>query len=296
MRKFAFIVLALILTACGGNPTPDSSAGLPTVAQLPTLTATLTFTPSQTATPSHTPTSTFTATITPTETVTVTPSTTITDTPTPTFTPSPSPTQRQSPLLFLAQVAARATVLPAQFQPPTPLPSQGNQSIPLVAQSPSSCPQLPPGGFGVLFFGTPALVGQLGCASGTATTVNNALQTFERGTMIWLNGPIYVLLDDGRFWRYDDSFVAGVDPESGGEVPPAGLLEPVRGFGKIWRTVPDVRSGLGWGTSAEAGGSATRQRFERGWMIDLTQRGDILVLVEDPGGATGSWQAYPGSF
>jgi hypothetical protein len=114
--------------------------------------------------------------------------------------------------------------------------------------------------------------------------------------MLWLNGPIYALFSDGRYRRYDDTFVQGVDPESGGEVPPAGLVEPVRGFGKVWRSNGDARAGLGWGTTAETGGSAVMQRFERGWMIDLTQRSDILVLVEDPGGLAGSWQSYPGDF
>jgi hypothetical protein len=31
-------------------------------------------------------------------------------------------------------------------------------------------------------------------------------------------------------------------------------------------------------------------------MLYLPQRGDILVLVEDPGGLTGAWRAIPGSY
>jgi hypothetical protein len=70
----------------------------------------------------------------------------------------------------------------------------------------------------------------------------------------------------------------------------------VRGFGKVWRANSDVRSGLGWALAPEAGGNAAMQRFERGWMLDLSQRGDVLVLIEDPGGLSGTWQSLPGGF
>ena len=196
---------------------------------------------------------------------------------------------------MLAQIAAEVTVLPQQLQP-TPIIGTGGQSLPPAQQLPSSCPVLPPGGFGTLLFATPSLNSQLGCAQGTVNTVNSASQPFERGFMIWVNGPIYALFNDGRYGQHTDTFVAGVDPESGGEVPPAGLVEPVRGFGKVWRTTAEVRSGLGWGTAGETGGTATVQRFERGWMIDLSQREDILVLVETPGETGGTWQVYPGSY
>jgi serine/threonine-protein kinase len=172
---------------------------------------------------------------------------------------------------------------------PLALPTAGTIIAPVCMQSPS-------GGFGGLIFGNPALAAQLGCVIGTATTATSAEQAFERGVMIWLSGPIYVLYNDGRFQRYDDTFVAGVDPERGGETPPPGLLEPVRGFGKVWRTYSDVRGGLGWGLAAEAGGGATIQRFERGWMMDLSQRSDILMLVENPGGQGGTWQSFAGNY
>jgi hypothetical protein len=31
-------------------------------------------------------------------------------------------------------------------------------------------------------------------------------------------------------------------------------------------------------------------------MIDLSQRSDVLIFTEDPGGASGTWQALPGGF
>jgi hypothetical protein len=114
--------------------------------------------------------------------------------------------------------------------------------------------------------------------------------------MIWASGPIYVLYSDGRYQRFDDTFVAGVDPVSTFLSPPPGLLEPVRGFGKIWRNYPDVRTQIGWGSAGEVGGQTIMQRFDRGWMFDLTERGDVLILIEDPTGITGTWRSAVGSF
>jgi len=301
MRISGIIVIALVwmLAACAEPPNPQGVVELPTLADLPTLTPTSTLPPSATFTATALPTETLTPTITPSVTVSVTPSATITDTPSPTPTMTPSPTPRQSALSLLADIADRVTVLPPELRPvaPPPLsPFDVQSGIPVGTPLPSTCPQLPPGGFGTLFFGTPSLAAQIGCPSGSVTTVNSALQTFEHGSMIWLSGPIYVLYSDSRAQRFDDTFTEGIDPVSGGETPPAGLVEPVRGFGKVWRNNPTVRAGLGWGTAPEAGGSATMQRFERGWMIDLTQRGDIIVLTENPDGLTGTWQSYAGSF
>ncbi|MAS37919.1 MAG: hypothetical protein CL610_28245 [Anaerolineaceae bacterium] len=289
-----------LLAACASEPVPQDVGQLPTLAELPTATPTNTAEPTVTPTDTLTPTSTFTATITLSPTPSVTPSMTITDTPTRTPTTTPSPTPRQSALSLLAQLADSVTVLPQEMRPmpATPLPNGVNQSTVPVGGTilPASCPQLPPDGFGTLFFGTPSLAGQIGCPLGTPTTSNSAEQRFERGAMVWLGGPIYVLYADGRLQRFDDTFNAAVDPASGVENPPAGLVEPIRGFGKIWRNNPDVRSGLGWGTGAETGGNATMQRFERGWMIDLSQRADLLVLVEDPATGTGRWQSFAGSY
>jgi hypothetical protein len=151
------------------------------------------------------------------------------------------------------------------------------------------------GGFATAYSSDPSLNTLIGCAQGTSVTLTSAVQIFERGSMVWLQGPIFVLYSDGRFQRFDDTYVAGVDPESGGEAPPTGLFEPLRGFGKVWRGNPDVRNGLGWGTAPESGNQATQQRFDRGWMIFLPQRGDILVLAEEGSGLSGTWRAVAGA-
>ncbi|MBC7815016.1 MAG: hypothetical protein H7175_27910, partial [Burkholderiales bacterium] len=149
----------------------------------------------------------------------------------------------------------------------------------------------------------PALPGLIGCSlAPSATAHGSAAQNFERGTMIWLSsvnggtGTIYAFFSDGRFRRFDDTFVEGVDPATGGETAPAGLTEPARGFGKVWRNNADVRSALGWAASVEQGGSANSLGFERGRAIYLTQRGDTFLLVEDPGGLSGTWRPIAAAF
>jgi serine/threonine-protein kinase len=117
--------------------------------------------------------------------------------------------------------------------------------------------------------------------------------------MMWVQGPpgvIYVLYDSGRFQRYDDTYNSTADPVSGGETPPNGKIEPVRGFGKVWRSSSDIRNGLGWGLSAEEGTSSVVQFFDRGQMVALSPRGQIIILAHDPGGITGTWRGVNGSF
>lgn len=83
-----WLVLVLLLVACGGDSSPEEAAGLPTQMQLPTLTATLTASvtplpPTPTATQTPVPTQTTPPTVAPTATAVTIP----TATPAPTLTP-----------------------------------------------------------------------------------------------------------------------------------------------------------------------------------------------------------------
>jgi serine/threonine-protein kinase len=326
MRKITYLTLSLtgaliiILAGCGGG----GENAIPTQAQLPTLLEGETVSPApeaiaQAATlpASYTPTPSPTnaATATPTATVTFTPSSTITQTATRTATRTPLPTPVPNLLLNLMRTAAVATILPATFQitpgiggtpfagfetPGGPVAPGGPTSIAVTAIA-SQCPTVP-GGFGVALANNPTLASQLGCAVGLTPIVitrQAASQTFERGAMIYLSGTpgqIYALYNNGTYQRFDDTYNPATDPVSGAQTPPAGLIEPVRGFGKVWRNNDGVRSALGWGTTAEAGTNAGSMDFQRGQMIYLPTRGDILVLIPDPGNpAAGTWRAVPGS-
>ena len=262
-RTFSLLLL-LFLAACGGAPADDD---LPTLAQLPTDS------PTSTATSAGRPT--LPPTFTPTPTRTITPSPTITPsltiTPTPTYTPTATATPTREPraLFSLLDAAQQATVLPDEYRV-TPNQSGDNTPAAPTPTTASQCAVFPGGGFGTVFADDPTLEGQLGCPVGDpppTQSLQAAYQPFEGGAMIWLAGSpasIYVLYDDNTFRRFADTFNSATDPDSGGETPPSGLIEPVRGFGKVWRNNSNVRSRLGWATMAEEAATATVQRVAFG--------------------------------
>ncbi|MBN1680333.1 MAG: hypothetical protein JW966_08565 [Anaerolineae bacterium] len=163
----------------------------------------------------------------------------------------------------------------------------------------AACAEIPAGGFGDIFLGDPALAAAIGCPLGTTSMeVSSAYQPFENGAMFWLSSlgtqpqpVIYALKNDGTYQRFNDTFQDGVDPESSGATAPEGRLEPVRGFGKVWRENPGVRDTLGWANAGEAGGSARVLAFERGEMVYVAQSGQTYILVA---GAPGTWSARSG--
>ncbi|HUS15827.1 MAG TPA: hypothetical protein VM536_12515, partial [Chloroflexia bacterium] len=98
------------------------------------------------------------------------------------------------------------------------------------------------------------------------------VQRFQRGLLFW-NGDrkqIYELDSNPLNWfRFADTWQDG-DPTGPFSTPIAGLYEPIRGFGKLWREQADVRSRLGWGLDPETGVSGVvTQEFEHGTMLLL---------------------------
>ncbi|MDZ4768538.1 MAG: hypothetical protein SGJ24_05375 [Chloroflexota bacterium] len=276
----------------------------------PTLT--LTHTPTDTQTPIASMTPSRTPTVTASATRTLVPSLTITNT----LTPIPSPTLTPSPELGLfgdlAALSARATILPPDrlYNAPTltALYFAGQayvvtQGAATAAAANQSNPALatPPGGALACAIAAPALLAAetaLGCPLIAAPfpTVTGA-QSFERGTMIFVQGPpntIYVLTPDGRFRRFDDTWRAGIDPETLNETAPPGLVTPKRGFGKVWSSFPDVRALLGWAIADESGSTGAQVLYERGRAVGVPVRGEVYLLVDDPGGASGTWRVVAG--
>jgi hypothetical protein len=100
-----------------------------------------------------------------------------------------------------------------------------------------------------------------------------AEQPFENGRMVWLEEvrdetsvtqrPILVFYNDGSYEQYQDTWTED-EPERDPSIePPEGLLQPIRGFGKVWRENDDVRDGLGWATVPEQGfDTQWQQRFQ----------------------------------
>lgn len=96
-----------------------------------------------------------------------------------------------------------------------------------------------------------------------------AEQVFERGRMFWLQpvDQIWVMVvtrEGGGEWSvYQDTFEEGQPETDPSIVPPnERLLQPMRGFGKLWRENPDVRAALGWAITPEFG-YVTRYEYHR---------------------------------
>ena len=158
------------------------------------------------------------------------------------------------------------------------------------------------------------------CPGAPALQSAAAAQRFEHGLMIWLADPdtYYILYDD--LWGPSGTpigpappvatlqivqgpldLVPGASPDHRtGEISPPGRVEPVSGFGLVWRGevrgVDRVRERLGWATAAEVGYAGAYQcEIPCGAQRDcylLGPRGSIYQLAfQSPLGHV--WQAYP---
>jgi len=125
------------------------------------------------------------------------------------------------------------------------------------------------------FFAPPTNWTSNRCPLKPATFPQAAEQIFEHGRMIWLQeipsendgwgkaqGPtIYVLYNyyvngestGGQFQTFDDTWTSDEQESDPSIVPPEGLYQPIRGFGKVWRNNPEVRERLGWALATERG-------------------------------------------
>ncbi len=95
-----------------------------------------------------------------------------------------------------------------------------------------------------------------------------ALVEMQNGYMLYVTSTkkIYVLFyDKYALSVYDDTWADGQDP--GGKVGPSqNLVEPSRGFGKVWRENESVRLGLGYARGPERGFQGTFQAYEHGFI------------------------------
>jgi hypothetical protein len=101
---------------------------------------------------------------------------------------------------------------------------------------------------------------QWNCPGGPAIFSPAAEQVFEGGRMIWLKATqtVYVFLNDGTLLFFPDTWSTG-QPESDPQiVAPQSRYQPIRGFGKVWRTATyynanrmSVREQLGWALAPE---------------------------------------------
>lgn len=117
-----------------------------------------------------------------------------------------------------------------------------------------------------------------------AATTMAAIQSFEQGTMFWLGDTkqIVVLSNDNHWQIFTDTFQEGEPERDPSLKAPGGKLQPIRGFGKIWRDQANVRGLLGWATAKEQGTDAQVQRFEHGLLLRIG--GLTYALIEEASG------------
>lgn len=115
-----------------------------------------------------------------------------------------------------------------------------------------------------------------GLPTPTVTQILIAEQIFQKGRMYWLQptNQIWVMIngtDGAGVWRvYQDTFVEG-EPEFDPDItPPQGLIQPERGFGKLWRNNQEVRDAVGWALEPELGHVTNYEYQPEGEMVDGT--------------------------
>jgi hypothetical protein len=136
----------------------------------------------------------------------------------------------------------------------------------------------------------PDVAAQVGCPRGQALQIAAAWEPFERGGMLWRGDlhQIYVLRQSGTWAVYDDLWREGDMQWDATIVPPGGFMQPVRGFGLVWRQQAGVRDDLGWATASEATFDAAFQPFQRALLIADGAQARLWALLSD-----GTWLAGP---
>jgi hypothetical protein len=141
------------------------------------------------------------------------------------------------------------------------------------------------------------------CPEGPPQSTKAAEQVFEGGRMIWLEHAapirqwdwgaggkddfiILALYTPGVAWPQKQTFIDAWTPDEPDSdptiVPPNGRFQPIRGFGKVWRTHSDVRQKLGWALGQEQGFDAVYQLVS-----DFRDYGPCLYLTNMDGRVVG---------
>ncbi len=89
--------------------------------------------------------------------------------------------------------------------------------------------------------------------------VQLAEQVFEHGRMFWIRHTrqIWVMVSaspdtpGGDWFCYNDTFQEGEPEIDESLIPPEGMYQPRRGFGKLWRSHAELKDALGWALTPE---------------------------------------------
>jgi DNA-binding beta-propeller fold protein YncE len=187
---------------------------------------------------------------------------------------------------------AGQTSTPTPARPPTRVPSP----TPFPAGTPPAGFYRPKGRWAELWASNAPLRQALGWATeAQPREIPLAHQLFERGAMVWREDTlrIYVLYADGSWADYADTWTAEQPESDPGIVPPQGLVQPKRGFGKVWRTEPDVRARIGWAMQEEKGLRSAVQAYEHGQLIQVEGVTYALYLTGTAKSPVRAWLSLP---
>ena len=160
-------------------------------------------------------------------------------------------------------------------------------AIPRMQATATPCALRPADPFATVYMDR-AVAGKLHCPTAGARSSKSAYQPFERGLMFWRahEQAVYVLDAGGGWIRYPDAW-DDTQPQANPDlVPPAGLLQPVRGFGKVWRErLGGPGASTGWALAEEQSFEMLYQSFVDGQMF-VGPRGEVYLLYADS-----TWEA-----
>jgi hypothetical protein len=195
----------------------------------------------------------------------------------------------------VAHIDPAALELSAVSWPAPPTPTATVQAVPTAVRAapmPARCDLQPAGPFAAAYQ-EKQVAQHLGCPTAEATVTRGAFQPFERGLMLWRadERAIYVLNNNGTWTRSADTWDEAQSADDPTLQPPQGLLQPVRGFGKVWREQrgggadQDPGGGLGWALVPEQGYDMLAQPFSEGQILRGID-GRSFILMAD-----GTWQS-----
>lgn len=161
----------------------------------------------------------------------------------------------------------------------------------LIPTTPLSCAVNPVRGFGTVWHNQPQVQHLLGCPFTTGRRDEHAtaaaVQTFERGWMLWLEtdtvqnvDPIYVFYEtDGGYTRYGDRPLVDAHHYT---TTPRGFHKIGDRFAKVyWESLsPTERAKLGWATNEARDSKGAFQEFPNGRMFWSGEADRIYVIYE----------------
>lgn len=186
-----------------------------------------------------------------------------------------APIQLATAVALATPTRAPTTIAPVSTAQPT---------VPATVV-PAACVVQPVRGFGTLYQAQPSIASHLGCARAPEAGMPLAVEPFQHGRLIWRSDrrEIIALLDDGHWRSYPDTY-------DGTETVTPAPGEPIRGFGKLWRTTPELRATLGSATAPEQAITGAIQDFDHGTMIWTPDRSIVVLFAE------GTWERTPDTF